>query len=149
MTYREYVEKNYPENVSDRFGGGVNGCPYDYVNVPIYSCAQITCTKCFDLQIPKGAFDKITKKPVYPHTRYDNIIEHLNVDIVAELIRNGEIAILEEAGEKSYYCTACNREKVCAHIPDDELTDEHCHACAVAWLMEEIKEGEKENASCT
>lgn len=80
MTYREYVQKNYPHFVSNEYIGGVRSCPYDYISYPSFTSDEFCicqlegkgraqdfyCKKCFDKEIRLDAFDKLTGAPVYP-----------------------------------------------------------------------------------
>ena len=73
ITYREYIEKKYPEKCSMDSNGGIIACPGNYIRTgPIineFDCkfhSDINaCTKCFDQFIPLGSIDLRTGKPIY------------------------------------------------------------------------------------
>ena len=73
ITYREYIEKKYPENCSSVTYGGIFACPGSYVKTGPrsidFNCYlksnNNNCTKCFDQFIPLGSIDLRTGKPIY------------------------------------------------------------------------------------
>lgn len=83
MTYREYVQKNYPHKLYEDMPGGISGCPACYVrSAPaigsIYCIKEWNrewnrnsykewCPKCFNKEIPHDAVDARTGKRVYPY----------------------------------------------------------------------------------
>lgn len=63
MTRREFMEKNHPDVVGDRFRGGVIGCPGTYLDLVDIDpstaglrspkCGmEPECAKCWDQEIP-------------------------------------------------------------------------------------------------
>lgn len=63
MTRREFMEKNHPDVVGDRFRGGVLACPRNYrdladIDPSVAECSSIRCgmdlkcTACWDQEIP-------------------------------------------------------------------------------------------------
>lgn len=53
MTYREKIQKEYPECVNEKFLGGCKGCPSIYGYKPAGSgCSPLGCAKCWDTVIP-------------------------------------------------------------------------------------------------
>ena len=60
MTFREYMEKNYPERVNSDAQGGVMGCPYHYgLERLTGACPYPDCYDCWNREMPK-----IDKKPM-------------------------------------------------------------------------------------
>ena len=56
MTYKEYMDKYHPEQVSSTQPGGVCGCPGDHFpeyTAPPYGCDSFrSCTECWNQEMP-------------------------------------------------------------------------------------------------
>lgn len=53
MTFKEKLEKEHPERVSSRFGGGCDGCPSDYgYEEKTDRCPDESCLYCWNREIP-------------------------------------------------------------------------------------------------
>lgn len=65
MTFREKLKEEYPDNVSDRYRGGCQGCPKSYGYEPDYACiekhdslflpSKEECRNCWDREMPEDA----------------------------------------------------------------------------------------------
>lgn len=57
MTFRERVQKEYPDRVDEVCAGGVVGCPYSYGYEDATDCVfpdgKANCKKCWDREIPE------------------------------------------------------------------------------------------------
>ena len=61
MTMREWMEKAYPESVSEKYIGGVSGCPNHYIFRTVtcpkrkpYIRVDDLCRECWDRAIPES-----------------------------------------------------------------------------------------------
>lgn len=58
MTFREKLQEEYPESVSDKFVGGCEGCPSSYgyekstYTICALHCKDKECARCWDREIP-------------------------------------------------------------------------------------------------
>lgn len=68
ITYREYMQENYPEDVEDSFFGGVFGCPHDKGDFFDFSktgqCgfSCVRCKECWDQYITEAEYKKYVLK---------------------------------------------------------------------------------------
>lgn len=56
MTRKEWVKKNYPERIGEKFRDGVEGCPYSYATMPgcaraLIECNKTTCRECWNKEV--------------------------------------------------------------------------------------------------
>lgn len=65
MTFREKLQEDHPDNVSERYQGGCQGCPKSYGYEPEYACiekhgsywlpTQAECRSCWEREMPEDA----------------------------------------------------------------------------------------------
>lgn len=98
MTCRDKLQKAYPDMVDKDFIGGCSGCPshYEYMDDPDYCDHSnaviddgISCTKCWDREIPEtetcGATDNVNHPKHYETGKFeciDVMVETQGVDAV-------------------------------------------------------------------
>lgn len=59
MTYREKLQEEHPDMISDKYYGGCFLCPYDYGYTRRWACPEQigkettieTCTRCWDREM--------------------------------------------------------------------------------------------------
>lgn len=86
MTYREKLQKEHPERVSDgQWVGGCMGCPYDYGYCEKKDClcedgvknpfTEEKCTKCWDQEMSKEPLSKKLEKVMDSLAKFTKTIE--------------------------------------------------------------------------
>lgn len=71
MTFREKLEQEHPEYVTELYNGGCNGCPSDYGYEEKYNCSPlISCGRCWNREMPEqpkgqtsGLSDNLLRDP--------------------------------------------------------------------------------------
>ena len=80
MTFREKLEMEHPEDISDGFFGGYRRCPfnYDYESEEQSPCRVVgvdcCCSDCWDREIP-GTEKTAELKPIDPHHVFNKMAE--------------------------------------------------------------------------
>ena len=68
ITYREYMQENYPEDVKDSFFGGVYGCPhdkgdfFDFSKIGQCGFNCVRCKECWDKYMTEAEYKKYVLK---------------------------------------------------------------------------------------
>lgn len=111
MTRREFMEKNHPDVVGDRFRGGVLACPRNYRDLADIDpsaaecssirCGQLTnevCAKCWNQEIPG------TKKPSSHGFRLEK---------VEKAVKEADLSIKEAIDRATCDCDTCAHQDLC------------------------------------
>lgn len=104
MTRHEFMEKNHPDVVGDRFRGGVLACPRNYrdladIDPSVAKCSSIRCgmdpkcTACWNQEIPG------TKK-----TRLEK---------VEKAVKEADLSIKEAIDRATCDCDTCTHHDLC------------------------------------
>ena len=68
ITYREYMQENYPEDVEDSFFGGIYGCPrdkgdfFDFSKIGQCGFNCVRCKECWDQYMTEAEYKKYVLK---------------------------------------------------------------------------------------
>lgn len=109
MTRREFMEKNHPDVVGDRFRGGVIGCPGTYLDLVDIDpstaglrspkCGmEPECAKCWNQEIPG------TKK-----TRPNGF----RLEKVEKAVKEADLSIKEAIDRATCDCDTCAHQDLC------------------------------------
>lgn len=109
MTRREFMEKNHPDVVGDRFRGGVLACPRNYrdladIDPSVAECSSIRCgmdpkcTACWDQEIPG------TKK---------TSLRGFRLEKVEKAVKEAELSIKEAIDRAVCDCDTCTHRDIC------------------------------------
>lgn len=109
MTRREFMEKNHPDVVGDRFRGGVIGCPGTYLDLVDIDpstaglrspkCGmEPECAKCWNQEIPG------TKK-TRPHG--------FRLEKVEKAVKEADLSIKEAIDRATCDCDTCAHQDLC------------------------------------
>ena len=109
MTRREFMEKNHPDVVGDRFRGGVLACPRNYrdladIDPSVAECSSIRCgmdpkcTACWNQEIPG------TKKTSPNGFRLEK---------VEKAVKEADLSIKEAIDRATCDCDTCAHQDLC------------------------------------
>lgn len=109
MTRKEWMLKNHPDVVSDRFKGGVAGCPgshQDLVDFDLSStglsstrCGMYPdCTTCWDQEIPETT-------ETHPHG--------FRLEKVEKAVKEADLSIKEAIDRATCDCDTCAHQDLC------------------------------------
>lgn len=109
MTRREFMEKNHPDAVGDRFKGGVLACPRNYrdladIDPSAAECSSIRCsmdpdcTACWNQEIPGTTETR-------PHG--------FRLEKVEKAVKEADLSIKEAIDRATCDCDTCAHQDLC------------------------------------